>query len=851
MRNEQPTLRNASVTSRPLGHEDQARGRNPAHDALSRRRFLTGSTATLGALIVGCRDDVLIAPRPGTTARAGRPRLDVASPAAVAELPRAYIDTTYQRPTAGQLRSVPDTGDAVQNGVRLQGVINSAQPGDVIELTASAVYQAPADGFALPEKAGAGWIYIQTAAYGQLPAPGTRVRAADRLAMPILLGTTQYRAVLHFPPRSHHWRFVGIGVTVDPSVGGVYQIVEIDGHDYGSGAYVQSASDLPHDIVFDRCDISGHDRLDVRRGILMNGNALAVVDSRVYEAHSGESDAQALAAWCSAGPLKIVNNYLMGSTEVVAFGGADPTVAGIRPADVEIRRNHLFKPRSWVRKTDGGAWILKNMIESKCSQRVLFEANYVENCVLGDGGQNGFAVVLKTTNQEGANLAAETTDWTIRYNRFDHCEGAYALTGYQQNTASAGTRRITIHDNLWTDFAFAPAPTQFLKIAGSPSNNPALQLRDVDIRHETAVAQAPAGVMIFIGADGSDDGSGIQDTTVNFALLNCILTRNEYGLVGQGMVGSGEGTPSLQRYAPGTAVAGNLFIGAPASQYPSNNGFPADVASVGFVSPSGQDWRLAAASPYKGAGTDGRDPGADVDAVGQYTLGVRDPDAGVAPPPPQQQVSGTFAENFAAATADTNLDAYAPNGTTRFQYALGSGGAMRVSATRHRAEVTTPNWIVLARAVANGLPTANQRIRATVHAERDASYAMSAGGLLALRCAADSASGYIVLLNPAVANEILLAKIVNGTIYNMGSADAGLDIGDYDLEFEAFNDEYKYVALVVRVRDAGTGTYNEVIRFTDTLADRHVSGVPGIGGFSTTAGYTGAVTNISIDASIT
>jgi hypothetical protein len=29
------------------------------------------------------------------------------------------------------------------------------------------------------------------------------------------------------------------------------------------------------------------------------------------------------------------------------FGGADPSIPDLVPSDIEIRRNHLFKPLSW------------------------------------------------------------------------------------------------------------------------------------------------------------------------------------------------------------------------------------------------------------------------------------------------------------------------------------------------------------------------------------------------------------------------------------------------------------------------------------------------------------------------
>jgi hypothetical protein len=57
---------------------------------------------------------------------------------------------------------------------------------------------------------------------------------------------------------------------------------------------------------------------------------------------------------------------------------------------------------------------------------------------------------------------------------------------------------------------------------------------------------------------------------------------------------------------------------APASKWPVQNFFPANVSDVQFVAynnGNGGDYHLLPSSPYKNAGRDGRDLGADVDAV--------------------------------------------------------------------------------------------------------------------------------------------------------------------------------------------------------------------------------------------
>lgn len=57
-------------------------------------------------------------------------------------------------------------------------------------------------------------------------------------------------------------------------------------------------------------------------------------------------DTQAIVAWITLGPIKIVNNFLEAAGENVMFGGADPRIPDAVVSDIEIRQNHFFKPLS-------------------------------------------------------------------------------------------------------------------------------------------------------------------------------------------------------------------------------------------------------------------------------------------------------------------------------------------------------------------------------------------------------------------------------------------------------------------------------------------------------------------------
>src|SRR5581483_11802382 len=76
---------------------------------------------------------------------------------------------------------------------------------------------------------------------------------------------------------------------------------------------------------------------------------------------------------------------------------------------------------------------------------------------------------------------------------------------------------------------------------------------------------------------------------------------------------------TLNTYFPGYTFRRNILQGGNSSNYPPDNFFPATMADVGFVDLAGGNYRLAATSLYKNAGTDGRDVGADIDSIADGT----------------------------------------------------------------------------------------------------------------------------------------------------------------------------------------------------------------------------------------
>jgi PKD repeat protein len=550
------------------------------------------------------------------------------------ELPRAYVNTTYTAPT-GAVITLPTGGN-------LQTALNSANPGDVIMVKSGATFTG---NFTLPNKPGSGWITVRTSSPDSaLPPVGTRVLPSYAPAMAKLV-TPNTQPVIKTAQGAHHFRFIGIEFGVASTVTTNYGIVS-----FGNGDE-SLTSQMPHDLILDRCYLHGNATGDVSRAVALNCANSAVIDSYISAIHGAGFDTQAIAAWNSPGPLKIVNNYLEGAGENVLFGGADPRMFELVVSDLEIRRNHCAKPLSWNPSDPsylGQHWTVKNLFELKNAQRVLVEGNLFENN--WTDAQNGTAILFTPRNQDGTAPWSVVQDVTFRRNIVRNVGGAMTVLGTDDERPSQQTKRILIADNL------------FERVGGSGLNGNG---------HMLTVLNGVAGVKFdhntVFKSWNALTTEGAQ--TTGFVYSNNILSAGDYGFFGGGV---GEGAACLQTYFPSGALTKNVFTGRESYMYPAINYFPATISAVGFVDLAGGNCRLAASSPYKNAGTDGKDLGADIDAIEAAMAGA----GGTPTPnqPPQVSVSASPMSGFAPLVDNFSCNASDPDGqVVAFSWNFGDG----------------------------------------------------------------------------------------------------------------------------------------------------------------------------------
>lgn len=559
-----------------------------------------------------------------------------------AELPRVYVQSDLaDTPAPGSVISVAKNGD-------FQAALNRAQCGDTIELPAGAVF---AGNFTVPAPScdDAHWIIVRTSAPdSSLPPEGTRITpcyagVSSLPGRPALncSSTTNVLAKLEFPGvgsgpvmfanGANHYRFIGLEITRPANSNVVYNLIS---NPDGSANH----------IIFDRSWIHGTAQDETTRGVMLAGiQYVAIIDSYLNDFHciaiTGScGDSQAIAGGSGdlpMGPFKIVDNFLEAASQSILLGGGEATVT---PADIEIRRNHMFKPMNWMKGQpgyvggrNGNPFIVKNLLELKNAQRVLFDGNVLEN-TWGGFSQAGFGILLTPKDQAGrggGNLCpvCQVTDVTVRYSTLSHVGGGMQIAnGLSDNGGAAlAGERYSIHDITIDDID----PTKFngygsfAQVSMGPG---AALLQSVTINHVSAFQP---DVMLNLG----------DDLSVNRPMINFVFTNNILNAGSSPTQTTGGGTTNCAYYsAPLTSLGScfqpytfshNAIIASPAnyppSKYPSGNHFPSSVSGVNFVNynhGNGGDYHLQSSSPYKSAGTDGKDLGADIDAIETEIAGV-------------------------------------------------------------------------------------------------------------------------------------------------------------------------------------------------------------------------------------
>jgi hypothetical protein len=616
-----------------------ASGSLPSGFSFSTTGQLTGSTSQTGqfsfmARVTDASNNlathnfaISIAPNPNTPT----PSSGFDGPA---ELPRTYLQTAMSDTPA------PGSTIPVSSGGSLQTALSNANCGDTILLQAGATFSGR---FTFPAKAcdDQHWIIVRTSASdSSLPAEGMRMQpcyagVSSLPGRPVFNcgGTHNVLAVISEPQGNtsgpiilasgaNHYRLLGLKITRVAGTGINYQ-------------YVSVPNGAADHIYLDRVWLAGTPQDENKNGINMSGITYgALFDSYGNDFHciSGVgacTDAKVVSGGnsnLSGGPYKITNNFLEASTEGILFGGGPATTT---PADIEIRHNHFFKPLMWmpgqpnfVGGPTGNPFMVKNLLELKNAQRVLIEGNIFEYN-WGGFSQAGYALLLTPKNQAGGCPICEVTDVTIRYNTFSHSGAGISMANVPDDNGAIGYagEHYSLHDITLDDinsgfYAATPGSssgTLFQVLHGWPNS----ALNSITINHVTGFGD-PRSKIISLGNNTS------YQWMYGFNLTNSIVGQALYPVWSAGGSSSCAAANLPLNSFNGCFTSWNFNHNAViattygTSQWPGGNAFPTTPGAVqfsNFNNGKGGNYQLLSSSPYANAGSDGKDLGADINAI--------------------------------------------------------------------------------------------------------------------------------------------------------------------------------------------------------------------------------------------
>ena len=443
----------------------------------------------------------------------------------------------------------------VGKGDDLQAALDNAKSGDTIVLQAGAAFRGS---FRLPKKPGNEWVTITTSAHSRLPKEDERISPKKHGHLLPRIGSDSKAPALITLSGAHHFRFVGVLFEGNPE--GFANIVQI-----GTGEET-NIEELPDYIEFDRVIVRAVSDKGQRRGIAANGRNVTIKNSHISGIRRLGEESQAIAAWATNGPIKIINNYLEAAGENILFGGASSELE-LTPSNVEVVGNTLHKPTKWRKEK----WVVKNLFEIKNGKDFVVRDNLMTNNWAG--GQDGTAILFTVRKDSGETATIENV--VFENNIIRGSGGALNIYGSEGN----GGKNLTIRNNLFEDIDSAKwgGDGQFLKVS---------DWEGLRIENNTG---------IFDGNITTAYGKPVK----GLVMANNVLFHNEFGLSGDE---TSPGVETLSRYFPGNLFAGNVIVGGSSGIYGTANSYPTSRKEVGF----NEDYEIGRASRFLNKGNKGQ-----------------------------------------------------------------------------------------------------------------------------------------------------------------------------------------------------------------------------------------------------
>jgi hypothetical protein len=454
----------------------------------------------------------------------------------------------------------------------LQGAIDRAKGGDIIELEAGAIYYE----VTLPKKNITEFITIESSAVSQLP-ENQRITANQSKLLAKIITRGGGKSAVTTADGAHHYRFVGIEFA-PLNKDYIYNLVYL-------GTETEKLENVPHDFEFDRCYFHSIKEGVTRRGLALNAQNVVVKNSYFQGFVYPQEETQGICGWSGTKNVKIINNYIEGGAENIMFGGSDPTSPEHIPQDIEVRGNHFNKPANWR-----GKFTVKCLFELKNAKRVQFIENYLEN------NWEGSAFRITVRNQDGNAPFSTIEDVVIKNNIINGAGEGINILGKDDTYPSQVLKNLTITNNL------------FLKIgekefAGSGYFIQITNGENILISNNTVFNQG--NITTFYG-----------EMPKNFRFWDNIVGHGNYGIAGLTDVKS----VASQKLFQNNVIVNNRKVNSDDTSFPANNFWISDYQSVGFVNLLQNDFNLALTSRFRGKGLEKNDIGCKINQIPNNSL---------------------------------------------------------------------------------------------------------------------------------------------------------------------------------------------------------------------------------------
>lgn len=530
--------------------------------------------------------------------------------------------------------SFVDQGSIAANTTKLQQLIDQAAAAAPGAITAPHRIQIPAGSqfnrIRLKKNFSGREIYLENSNMAALPvgspanqcgtSAANRAKLAHTANMPQMVAPTSFEPAIDCELGAGNYRLVGLFGKFAAGLAGTAYNGIIFTSQYDAAGYQYEPTDPAkycHHLVFDRCvlDADGSNmQLNAVRGIFGNGHHIALIDSTITGVKAAGQDAQGFGMTAGPGPYKFVNSFLEGAGEAMMFGGGTINVPGEMPQDILFWGCHFYLRPTW----QNVGLTVKNVFEFKIAGRAL-----VYGCVW-DGWfheDQDFSVSIKTVlqNPGASNRSVYSHDLTFSRCKNKDCGAGVNIAFDPENGVNVGlgTTRVQFYDSL---------------IQGSRArvgdDGRAVQtaegIIDLVFDHCTIAADRNKGIYLTSVIAGNNDY-----LMKGFKLRNCVVTGGDAtaGTFPEAIAsadGLGVGTQALNGHTQGDyQILNTILQPANPALYPAGNGIQCigGLANVKYVNyPT--DLRLAADSPGHLAGSDGKDMGADFNALNAATAGV-------------------------------------------------------------------------------------------------------------------------------------------------------------------------------------------------------------------------------------